>query len=142
MGGIGRNRLGRDVLPIVSPSFTKAARARSYAPLPQRGRGAGGEGEKACAPRTQRTQAMYPYQLCPPLPRGRRGGAAGRTAVRPYTPLPPCGRGAGGEGLKQVSPPSRLAGVWCAVVEAGQSGASRRPAPAARARGRAIRGTR
>jgi hypothetical protein len=29
-----------------------------------------------------------------------RGGATGRTAVRPYTPLPPCGRGVGGEGNK------------------------------------------
>jgi len=29
-----------------------------------------------------------------------RGGTAGRTAVRPYTPLPPCGRGVGGEGDK------------------------------------------
>ena len=81
---------------------------------------------------------------CVPLSRKRARGkpVVGRTAVRLYTPRPPCGRGAGGEGLKQVSPPSRLAGVWCAVVEAGQSGASRRPAPAARARGRAIRGTR
>jgi hypothetical protein len=34
----------------------------------------------------------------PPLPQGRRGGTVGRTAVRPYTPLPSCGRGAGGEG--------------------------------------------
>jgi hypothetical protein len=29
-----------------------------------------------------------------------RGGTAGRTAARPYTPLPPCGRGVGGEGNK------------------------------------------
>ena len=36
--------------------------------------------------------AVRPYT---PLPRGK---CAGRTAVRPYTPLPPRGRGAGGEG--------------------------------------------
>ena len=31
-----------------------------HTPLPQRGRGAGGEGKKTRALRTQRTQAVYP----------------------------------------------------------------------------------
>jgi hypothetical protein len=46
-------------------------------------------GRKACAPCEQRTQAMCPHPLCPPLPPAGEGErAAGRTAVRPYTPLP------------------------------------------------------
>jgi len=42
-----------------------------------------------------------------PLSRGAGEGerAAGRTAVRPYTPLPQRGRGAGGEGEKSASVP-------------------------------------
>jgi hypothetical protein len=62
-----------------------------------------------------------PHPLCPPLPPAGEGEwarhatplhpspdvgarhavpqAGGRTAVRPYTPLPPWGRGAGGEGV-------------------------------------------
>jgi len=39
-----------------------------------------------------------PHPLCPPLPRGGRGGTRG-------SPLPPRGRGAGGEGEKSVSVP-------------------------------------
>ena len=40
------------------------------------------------------------------LSRGAGEGerTAGRTAVRPYTPLPRCGRGAGGEGEKACAP--------------------------------------
>jgi len=47
--------------------------------------------------------------FCPSLPLAplsREAGegecASGRTAVRPYTPLPPCGRGAGGEGEQRT----------------------------------------
>jgi hypothetical protein len=49
---------------------------------------------------------FFPVQvaLTPCVPLSREAGegehAAGRTAVRPYTPLPRCGRGAGGEGKK------------------------------------------
>ena len=46
---------------------------------------------------------------CAPTPRAHSVGegecAAGRTAVRPYTPRPPRGRGAGGEGEKAVRAP-------------------------------------
>ena len=42
---------------------------RPYTPIPRCGRGAGGEGKKACAPYEQRTQVLYPYQR----PRGGLG---------------------------------------------------------------------
>jgi hypothetical protein len=53
-----------------------------------------------------RSGAVFcPHPLCPPLPQAGEGErAAGRTAVRPYTPLPRCGRGAGGEGEKACAP--------------------------------------
>jgi hypothetical protein len=52
-------------------------------------------------------RAFLPLTPFVPLSRGAGEGerAAGRTAVRPYTPLPRCGRGAGGEGEKSASVP-------------------------------------
>jgi hypothetical protein len=72
----------------------------SYTPLPPCGRGAGGEligvhrfgteslrqGRFSPRGREQAGAPFCPHPLCPPLPRGGRGGTAGRTAVRP-TPL-------------------------------------------------------
>jgi hypothetical protein len=51
-----------------------------------------------------------PHPLCPPLPQAGEGErAAERTAVRPYTPRPQRGRGAGGEGEKVCPlPPVRM----------------------------------
>jgi hypothetical protein len=71
------------------------------------------EGERACTP-----QAMYPDQLCPPLPPRGRGGLWSAEAKLPPTlklalqhskntargtPLPHCGRGAGGEGERALA---------------------------------------
>jgi len=58
----------------------------------------------------ERADAPFcPHPLCPPLPRGGRGGICRgdgpvAPAVRPYTPLPRSGRGAGGEGEKACVP--------------------------------------
>ena len=63
----------RQALPVALTPFVPLSRQRERGkagrtavrpctPLPQRGRGAGGEGRKACVPCTQRTQAVYPYQ--------------------------------------------------------------------------------
>ncbi len=44
--------------------------------------------------RISEADALFcPHPLCPPRPQGGRGGTRG-------SPLPPCGRGAGGEGKK------------------------------------------
>jgi len=40
----------------------------------------------------------------------------GRTAVRPYTPLPPRGRGAGSEGDKKCAYPARSEPKWRTLV--------------------------
>ena len=90
-----------------------------YTLLPQRGRGAGGEligvhrfgteslrqGRFSPRGREQVGAPFCPHPLCPPLPRGGRGGkpVAGRTAVHPYTPLPRGGRG-GTAGRTAVRP--------------------------------------
>jgi hypothetical protein len=72
-----------------------------------------------------------PHPLCPPLPQGGRGGGrtavrpytplplcgrGGRTAVRPCTPLPLCGRGAGGEGYKKCGCLTRRELKRCTLV--------------------------
>jgi hypothetical protein len=55
-------------------------------------------------------RAFLPLTSCVTLSReaGEGERAAGRTAVRPYTPLPLCGRGAGGEGEKRASVPQAV----------------------------------
>jgi hypothetical protein len=79
---LAHSELKRCTLTPLAPLSRKRARrkpvvgrtaVRLHTPLPPCGRGAGGEGEKACAPRTQRTQTMYPHPPCPPLPQAGEG---------------------------------------------------------------------
>ena len=53
-----------------------------------------------------------------PLSRGAGAGehAAGRTAVRPYTPRPQRGRGAGDEGYKNAHTPARSELKRCTLI--------------------------
>jgi Cu+-exporting ATPase len=85
--------LEQSVRHPLAEAILHAAQARGIAPAPV-------EQVQVIAGGGVRAVCVRPHPL-PPLPhagaRGR-GGAAGRTAARPYTPLPPCGRGAGGEG--------------------------------------------
>jgi hypothetical protein len=71
-------------------------------PAPASGRGGMGTASHAPAPlpRCRGTACRAPTTL----PRK----AGGRTAVRPYTPLPPWGRGAGGEGVALHPHPRRV----------------------------------
>jgi hypothetical protein len=65
---------------------------------PRKRRWAGARGRKTAAGRT----AVRPYTPLPQAGEGER--AIGRTAVRPYPPRPQRGRGAGGEGEKACAP--------------------------------------
>ena len=60
------------------------------------------------------------FALTPFVPLSREAGegerAAGRTTVRPYTPRPRSGRGAGGEGYKNAHTPARSELKRCTLI--------------------------
>ena len=71
--------------------------------------------------RILRFALFCPHPLCPPLPQAGEGErAAGRTAVRPYTPLPQGGRGAGGEGYTKCAYAVRSELKRCTLISCKQ----------------------
>ena len=74
---------------------TPKAGEQPFAPTPLSHSVGEGLGEGNKRRKRERAGALYcPHPLCPPLPPAGEGErAAGRTAVRPYTPRPQRGRG-------------------------------------------------
>jgi len=109
MGVNGQVRL-LALTPFV-PLSRGAGEGERAAPLSHAvGEGLGVRAKKACLFPKQRTQVLYPYQVCPPLPQAGEGeyvgatGPSSYTAMRPYA-LPRSGRGAGGEGKRSNKTP-------------------------------------